>query len=158
MLGMLLGEKKNDFLCWSPPAFFFASLFLLNNFWITTAHPAFAFIHICWNLTKGCWSFVHSSIKKWMNIFFFPFVWLSLVCAVDFVCVKTLCACLYEIWCKQNKLSPCSAVLLMFCPKIISPTLTFSFKISHCAFFHPCLNDINWHQTQGFHIVERESN
>ncbi len=32
-------------------------------------------------------------------------------------CIDVVYACLGEIWCKQNKLSRCSAVFLMFCPK-----------------------------------------
>lgn len=57
-------------------------------------------------------------ILAWkMDEWFAAFVWLCLVCAECLWVIDTVYACLWEIWCKQNKLSFCCAVFLMFCPK-----------------------------------------
>lgn len=66
-------------------------------------------------------------------------------------CIDCLCA----IWCKQNKLSYCSAVVLMFRPKKKSPhrhTLkrTFSFMIAHCFLSHSCSNGFHWQKMKRF--------
>jgi len=84
----------------------------------------FPLTHISWNLQRDAEVLCFLAWK--MDEWFAAFVWLHSVCAVGFVSVQTPCACLCEIWCKQNKLSSGSAVFLMFYPKIITQTLSRS--------------------------------
>lgn len=85
------------------------------------AHPAFSLSHTLAAIYKGMPKFCATSHKRWMN---------DLLRLCDCVmcvlrgceCIDAAYACLCEIWCKQNKLSCCSAVFLMFCPKITTQT------------------------------------